>query len=185
MRESCVNSLVMIQPALMEYSLQSIVPSNRGMGQVDEHGQLVEEHDGRCEPSPVLLDSTSMKKDVVLLMDSFFYVVIWKGATVQSWVDQNFHLQEEYAHIKTLIEQPALDAKDILTERFPTPKFIQTSDGGSQARFLLCRVNPSRTHSSGDNGGGGGQAGASSIVLTEDASLTVFMQTLIRYAVSS
>lgn len=85
--------------------------------------------------------------------------------------------------MKCLIEQPSLDARDILQERFPAPKFVQAVEGGSQARFLMARVNPSRTHQN-DTHIQNGQ-NVSSIVLTEDASLKVFMQALIRYAVAS
>jgi len=30
--------------------------------------------------------------------------------------------------------------------RFPVPRYISTEQGGSQARFLLCKVNPSQTY---------------------------------------
>ena len=33
------------------------------------------------------------------------------GSTIKGWVDQNFHEQEEYAHVKNLIEMPEEDAK--------------------------------------------------------------------------
>merc|ERR1719410_1984392 len=49
-REHVLNSLVMIQPALMEYSFD----------------------DG--PPKPVLLDSNSLKPNVILLLDAFFHV---------------------------------------------------------------------------------------------------------------
>lgn len=45
----------MIQPALMQYNLET------------------------REASPVLLDIDSMQDEVVLLMDTFFYICIWKG----------------------------------------------------------------------------------------------------------
>merc|ERR1712194_881480 len=111
----------MIQPALMEYSLTQVTKS-------DDDGR------SRCEPQPVRLDSNSLKKDVVLLMDSYFHVVIWRGSHIQSWKDQGFDEKPEFENVKALIEQPALDDRDILTERFPVPKLIQTSEGGSQAR---------------------------------------------------
>ena len=38
------------------------------------------------------------------------------------------------------------DAADILAVRFPAPRYIDTEQGGSQARFLLSKVNPSQTH---------------------------------------
>ena len=38
------------------------------------------------------------------------------------------------------------DAAEILVGRFPAPRYIDTEHGGSQARFLLSKVNPSQTH---------------------------------------
>eukprot|EP00928_Gymnodinium_smaydae_P053280 TRINITY_DN3730_c0_g3_i1.p1 TRINITY_DN3730_c0_g3~~TRINITY_DN3730_c0_g3_i1.p1 ORF type:complete len:787 (-),score=178.75 TRINITY_DN3730_c0_g3_i1:124-2391(-) len=156
-REATMNSLVMIQPALLQYSF-------------DEG-----------PPQPVLLDSGSLKPNVILLLDSFFHIVIWRGETIQAWYDAGYQEKEEYANFKELLMAPAEDAKRILEDRFPVPKFIQTNAGGSQARFLTSKVNPSTTHNSG--GGFGGSD--SSVVLTDDVSLKVFMEHLIRLAVQS
>lgn len=41
---------------------------------------------------------------------------------------------------------PVDDAAEILAGRFPAPRYIDTEQGGSQARFLLSKVNPSQTH---------------------------------------
>ena len=103
---------------------------------------------------------------------------------LQSWIDQEFHLKPEYEHLKILIEQPSFDAREVLQERFPVPKFVQTTEGGSQARFLVTRVNPSRTLTKDEDAHLTGRA-ESSVVLTEDTSLKVFMQTLVQYAVQS
>jgi protein transport protein SEC23 len=65
-RENVGNSLVMIQPALMQYSVDSE------------------------ESVPVLLDIDSMKDDVILLLDTFFYILIWHGKTVAGWKAQGF-----------------------------------------------------------------------------------------------
>ena len=64
------------------------------------------------------------------------------------------------------------------------PRYIDCDQDGSQARFLLARVNPSQTHNSamggyGQEPSGGGQ------VLTDDVSLQVFMEHLKKLAVSS
>lgn len=48
----------MIQPALMQYVLDSE------------------------QPVPVLLDIDSLKNNVILLLDTFFYIAVWKGATI-------------------------------------------------------------------------------------------------------
>merc|ERR1719401_2123243 len=156
LRENTMNSLVMIQPALLQYSF-------------DEG-----------PPQPVLLDSASLRPNVILLLDAFFHVVIWRGEMIQTWYDAGYQEKEEYANFKALLQAPAEDAKQILADRFPVPKFIQTAAGGSQARFLTSKVNPSTTH----NTQGFGQ-GDSSIVITDDVSLKVFMEHLIRLAVQS
>lgn len=61
MRENVSNSLVMIQPAMMSYDLESE------------------------QATPVLLDVQSMKNNVILLLDTFFYICIWKGDTIDKW----------------------------------------------------------------------------------------------------
>lgn len=43
-------------------------------------------------------------------------------------------------------QAPIDDAQEILQTRFPMPRYIDTEHGGSQARFLLSKVNPSQTH---------------------------------------
>merc|ERR1712113_1169778 len=144
-REHTMNSLVMIQPALLQYSF-------------DEG-----------PPQPVLLDAASLKPNVILLLDAFFHVVIWRGETIQAWYDAGYQDREEYANFKALLAAPAEDAKLILGERFPAPRFIQTNAGGSQARFLTSKVNPSTTHTS--TTGGFNQVGDSSVVITDDVSL--------------
>jgi len=156
-RENVFNSLVMIQPALIEYSF-------------DEG-----------PPKPVLLDSNSLKPNVILLLDAFFHVVVWRGETIQHWYEAGYQDKEEYANFKTLIQAPAEDCKSIMNTRFPVPKFIQTNAGGSQARFLTSKVNPSNTHSNSSayEGSGG------SVVITDDVSLKVFMEHLIKLAVQS
>lgn len=45
-----------------------------------------------------------------------------------------------------MIKAPVDDAQEILQTRFPMPRYIDTEQGGSQARFLLSKVNPSQTH---------------------------------------
>merc|ERR1712187_608332 len=160
LRENTMNSLVMIQPALLQYSF-------------DEG-----------PPQPVLLDSASLKPDVILLLDAFFHVVIWRGEKVQAWYDAGYQEKEEYANFKSLLQAPAEDAKQILNDRFPVPRYIQTNAGGSQARFLTSKVNPSTTYNN-SGGGFGGPVADSSTLFTDDGSLKVFMEHLIKLAVQS
>lgn len=52
----------------------------------------------------------------------------------------------EYENFRQLLSAPVDDAADTLAVRFPAPRYIDTEQGGSQARFLLSKVNPSQTH---------------------------------------
>ncbi len=44
-----------------------------------------------------------LKDDVILLADTFFYIVVWKGKHIKEWVDQGYHEQPEYEHLKELL----------------------------------------------------------------------------------
>ena len=161
LRETTFNSLVMVQPMLKCFSFDAE------------------------EPYPVLLDASSLKPNVVLLLDSFFHLVIWKGETIQNWFEQGYHEREEYANFKALIMNSEAQAKAILADRFPVPRFVMCNQGGSQARFLTSKVNPSVTHNSQASGFAGAPVSDSSVVITDDVSLRVFMEHLIKLAVQS
>ena len=147
--------LLMIQPALFAYSFNG-------------------------PPEPVLLDSSSIQPDRILLMDTFFQVLIYHGETIHQWKVAKYHEQEEYATFAQLLQAPVEDANETLLERFPIPRYVETYHDHSQARFLLAKVNPSVTH---NNMGWGAENTAP--VLTDDVSLQVFMDHLKKLAVSS
>lgn len=154
--EDCLNSLVMIQPTLLSYSFN--------------------------EPThAVLLDSSSIHADRILLMDTFFHVVIFHGETIAAWRKEGYQDKEGYESFKALLEAPLNDANELMVTRFPLPRYIVCDQGSSQARFLLSKVNPSSTHNSQFNYYGGDQ---SSSVLTDDVSLQVFMEHLKKLAVN-
>jgi hypothetical protein len=73
------NSLIMIQPTLMSYSFDK-------------------------EPEPVLLDSVSIKPDVILLLDTFFHILIFHGETIAAWRKAEYQNQEGYENFKELLE---------------------------------------------------------------------------------
>jgi len=147
------NSLIMIQPTLMSYTFD-------------------------VEPHPVLLDSVSIRTDVILLLDTFFHILIFHGETIAQWRKANYQEQEGYENFKELLESPIGDAQELLEDRNPIPRYVVTDQGGSQARFLLSKLNPSTTHMSG-SGYGAGPAGGQAI-FTDDVSLQVFMEHLKR-----
>jgi len=158
--EDVNNSLIMIQPTLMSYGLDT-------------------------PPQPVLLDSISIKPDVVLLLDTFFHILIFHGETVAQWRKAGYQEQEGYENLKELLETPISDAQDLLTDRFPIPRYIVCDQGGSQARFLLSKLNPSTTHMSAGMYGANQAGGAGQPIFTDDVSLQVFMEHLKRLAVGA
>ncbi|OAX79839.1 protein transporter SEC23 [Emergomyces africanus] len=151
--EDVGNSLVMIQPTLDSYSL---------------------EHEGS---QPVLLDSTSIQPTHILLLDTFFHILIFHGETMAAWRKAGYQDQEGYENFKTILDQPKEDARELIQDRFPLPRFIICDAGGSQARFLLSKLNPSTTHSTGGYGGG---AQSAQTIFTDDVSLQTFMDHLMK-----
>lgn len=152
-RENTSNSLIMLQPSLLSYSF---------------HGP----------PQPVLLDATSVRPDTILLLDTFFHVVVFHGETISAWKQQGYQNQEEHVNFKNLLEAPRNDAQLIMNSRFPVPRYIVCDQHKSEARFLLSMLNPSITHNSKDSSAG--QA-----IFTDDVSLRVFMEHLMKLAVQS
>ncbi len=111
--EDVSNSLIMIQPTLDSYGF---------------------DHEGG---QPVLLDSQSIQDQTVLLLDTFFHILIFHGETMAEWRKAGYQEQEGYENFATLLEAPKEDAKELIQDRFPLPRFIVCDAGGSQARFLL------------------------------------------------
>uniref|UniRef100_H3CA68 Protein transport protein SEC23 n=1 Tax=Tetraodon nigroviridis TaxID=99883 RepID=H3CA68_TETNG len=133
-------------------------------------------------PEPVLLDSSSMPARIrILLMDTFFQISHLPVDTVAQWRKAGYQEMPEYENFKHLLQAPVDDAQELLHTRFPMPRYIDTEHGGSQARFLLSKVNPSQTHN--NMYAWGQESGAP--ILTDDVSLQVFMDHLKKLAVSS
>jgi len=88
-RETVGNCLVMIQPSLTRYSVE------------DEY------------PEAAPCDIASLKDNVILLVDTYFYIVTWYGLTIKSWIDQEYDKQEGFEHFKTTLEMPEEDMKVI------------------------------------------------------------------------
>jgi protein transport protein SEC23 len=65
-------------------------------------------------------------------------------------------------------------------DRAPIPRYIVCDQGGSQARFLLSKLNPSTTHMSTGMYGSASGAGQGQAIFTDDVSLQVFMEHLKR-----
>jgi protein transport protein SEC23 len=179
LRQPTADALTMIQPTLTVFSL----------------GQ---------SPQPALLDVRSLQPDVVLLLDTFFHIVIYQGVTVAAWLKQQLHLQPSYSHLQSdLIDAPRQEALQLMQYRFPMPRYVETCHGESQGRFLLSKLNPS-TASSSSNASSmapptfssndpflqhtqpqSSTASTTTTIFTDDVSLQVFIDYLKKVAVSS
>jgi protein transport protein SEC23 len=153
--EDTTNSSIMIQPTLTAYEIDK-------------------------DPEPVLLDSASVTADRILLLDTFFHILIYHGETVAAWRKAGYQDDVEYSNFNQLLDKPRQDAADLLVDRFPLPRFIDTEARGSQARFLFSRLNPSKS-----NAADAGYSAGGAVVLTDDVSLQDFMDYLIKLCVSS
>ena len=109
-------------------------------------------------------------------------VLLWHGETIAKWRDQGYQDREEHQAFRDLLAAPKEEAIQLMESRFPVPRYVVCDQHKSQARFLMARVNPSVTH---NNAAEAGAAAGSMPVLTDDVSLSVFMEHLTKYAVQS
>jgi len=48
----------------------------------------------------------AIKPDIVILVDTYFHVLIWHGQTIHEWVKLEYHLMDDYQHLKNMLEKP-------------------------------------------------------------------------------
>ncbi|CAL5391929.1 unnamed protein product [Camellia sinensis] len=154
-RENITNAAVMIQPSLISYSFNSL-------------------------PAPALLDVASISADRILLLDSYFSIVIFHGMTIAQWRNMGYQNQSEHKAFAQLLQAPHDDGQMIIRDRFPVPRLVICDQHGSQARFLLAKLNPSATYSNAHE-----MAAGTEMIFTDDVSLQVFFEHLQRLAVQS
>ncbi|XP_050385174.1 protein transport protein SEC23 [Argentina anserina] len=151
-RENVTNTVVMIQPSLISYSF----------------------HSG---PEPALLDVAAIAADRILLLDAYFTVVVFHGSTIAQWRKAGYQNLPEHQAFAQLLQAPCDDSDTIIKERFPVPRLVVCDQHGSQARFLLAKLNPSATYNNEGPLPGG------DIIFTDDVSFEVFLDHLQRLAV--
>ncbi|GJY94161.1 transport protein Sec23-like protein [Tanacetum coccineum] len=152
-RENVTNSVVMIQPALISYAFNS-------------------------GAEPALLDVASIAADRILLLDSHFTVVVFHGSAIAQWRKAGYQNEPEHKVFAQLLQAPLDDAEAIIKERFPVPRLVICDQHGSQARFLLAKLNPSATYNSDAPPMPGGD-----VLFTDDVSFEIFLDHLQRLAV--
>eukprot|EP01106_Pelomyxa_sp_JSP_P015300 TRINITY_DN51_c0_g1_i8.p1 TRINITY_DN51_c0_g1~~TRINITY_DN51_c0_g1_i8.p1 ORF type:complete len:182 (+),score=54.12 TRINITY_DN51_c0_g1_i8:114-659(+) len=153
-RENVGNSLVMIQPTLESYELNSE------------------------ESVPQVLSAASVVADHVLMLDTFFYVLVWVGHAVAQMLQQGYAQKPEQEAFRKMLSMPSVDAQNLLRDRIPHPRFIECVQYSGDERLLLSVVDPSVTANSPNKGSG-------EPVLTEDVNLQLFMDHLKKLAVQS
>jgi protein transport protein SEC23 len=116
MHECVMNATIMIQPLLFAYGPEEL-------------------------SIPQLLEVESMKNDHVLLLDAFFFIVVWHGEDVCKWRDDGYHLNPEYENIKFMLETPQEYAQEIINDRTPVPRFVNCDSGSGQERLLKFTLN--------------------------------------------
>jgi protein transport protein SEC23 len=94
------------------------------------------------EPTYVPLEMTSLLPKTVLFLDTYFRTLVWYGSDVAAWRNQGIQNQEGYKNLKTAIEAPVAEAKEIHDERFPSPQLITCDQDSSLSRYLLVKCNP-------------------------------------------
>lgn len=158
LKSSVEASIVQIQPTLYSYRMDA-------------------------PPQPVSLDSSAIQADNILLLDTFFEVLIHYGATIAAWKKAGYAEQEEYAHFREFLETPLQDADVLVQSRYPTPRLIDVCQDDPDGRILYNRINPSRSYAAAEAGEAYGQQ-EGELVYTDDASLQVFMDHLKKLVVS-
>jgi protein transport protein SEC23 len=85
--EDVSNSLIMIQPTLDAYK--------------------IDQEDAEA----VLLDSSSIQPDAILLLDTFFHILIFHGETIAAWRKEGYQDLPDYVNFGELLGRPKEDAK--------------------------------------------------------------------------
>ncbi len=62
-------------------------------------------------PGPVLLDVQSVKPDAILLLDTFFHVIVWHGEVISTWREAGYQELPEHALFRSMLQQPKDDAQ--------------------------------------------------------------------------
>ena len=155
LRETCTNSITIIQPRLEAYTFE-----NKGF--------------------PVLLSSTSLAPDRILLLDMYFTVLIWHGKVISEWKGKGYQNDSNYGSFRDLLNSPVEDANAILEERIPTPSLKSCAYDHGDARYLLAVIDPAQTYGLSNFGQNGGE-----VIPTDDANLQVFIEHLTKLVVQN
>jgi protein transport protein SEC23 len=125
-----------------------------------------------------MLDTANLQRRCVLLLDTFFRVLVWHGADIAAWRNAGYQDQPEYANLKAVLEAPLAEAHQLIEERFPTPLLVICDQDSGLSRYLLARCNPSTQNYDALTGRGEDNLG------TDEPSLARFLAKLKEVAVN-
>ena len=151
-RESLNNMLVMIQPSLFAYTLDN------------------------PEALPVLCDMESLSDDRILVVDTYFFVLIWHGKNIHYWKEQDFQNNPDFQHFKDLLEMTNEDAMLLMEDRLPVPRLMECHPGSPFERVLKSKLNPKAAKTEDDT---------DENYSTDDVNLKTFMDYLVKLVVKS
>lgn len=97
------------------------------------------------QPVTVEANLDCMQKDVTLLVDTFFAILIWKGRSIKEWENLGYHLQLEYSHLRKVIESPYEDREILLSNKLYHPELLEATEGSPFERILKSKLNPEKS----------------------------------------
>jgi hypothetical protein len=109
LRENLSNSLIQFQPSLIEFSFNP-------------------------PPRPVKLDATSITTQNILVLDTYFRVMVHHGSEIAEWRKAGWHQQAEHGNFRDLLDMPKEHAKALMADRFPVPELLDCD----QVCLALC-----------------------------------------------
>lgn len=83
------------------------------------------------------MDSASILDDRILLMDTFFHILIYRGKTIAEWRQMGYQNMSEHELFRQLLQAPVSDSQEILQTRFPMPRYIDTEYEHSQVKYFF------------------------------------------------
>ena len=118
----------------------------------------------------------SLADDRILVVDTYFFILLWHGKTIHYWKQQNFQDDPEFAHFKELLNTSQQDAELLMEDRLPVPRFIECYPSAPFERVLKSKLNPKAAKTQDDS---------DENYSTDDVNLKTFMDYLIKLVVKS
>jgi protein transport protein SEC23 len=146
------NSLLMFQPKLKAFSLGN-------------------------SPKLVPPNFASIYRDKILVLDNFFIVVVFHGASIARWRREGYDKHPEYSDFAQLLQNAYVDAEATAQKHFPRPLLINCEQNDSKARYLLANLSPSASTMH--------QHLNSEIVVTDEVCFEVFFEKFRRNLVNN